>query len=239
MTAYVFLSWMGVGLIIGIMFASFFEWTFHRYVMHRKVAIFDYPFERHAMVHHQVFRADASYHLLREQDKQTVPMAWWNGPAMIAVTQIPFVALACFVGGVALVSGSVLAGCFYYAAYEYVHWCMHIPRNRKVEKTGIFFRLNGHHLLHHRYMHKNFNVVLPLADLMLGTLLLPSKIRFGQARGPSVPDVQPIGIESANGLTFLPEAGTLRPTVIGLVPQGNTERQNTAQKTTGCGAHPL
>jgi len=40
-------------------------------------------------------------------------------------------------------------------------------------------------------MHRNFNVVLPLADLLLGTLRLRSKIAFAQPQGPSVPDVQP------------------------------------------------
>jgi sterol desaturase/sphingolipid hydroxylase (fatty acid hydroxylase superfamily) len=68
---------------------------------------------------------------------------------------------------------------------------MHLPKKRHVERSGIFFRLNGHHLLHHRYMGKNFNVVLPLADLCLGTLLLRSKVAFAQPRGPAVPDVQP------------------------------------------------
>jgi sterol desaturase/sphingolipid hydroxylase (fatty acid hydroxylase superfamily) len=60
-----------------------------------------------------------------------------------------------------------------------------------VERSGIFYRLNGHHLLHHRYMQKNFNVVLPLADLLLGTLRLRAKFAFAQPHGPSVPDVQP------------------------------------------------
>jgi sterol desaturase/sphingolipid hydroxylase (fatty acid hydroxylase superfamily) len=69
---------------------------------------------------------------------------------------------------------------------------MHLPKKRRVEQSWIYFRLNGHHLLHHRYMHKNFNVVLPLADLMLGTLLLRSKISFAQAQGPAVPNVQPL-----------------------------------------------
>jgi sterol desaturase/sphingolipid hydroxylase (fatty acid hydroxylase superfamily) len=90
-----------------------------------------------------------------------------------------------------LLIGSVLAGCAYFATYEYLHWCMHLPRRRKIERSGIFFRLNGHHLLHHRYMHKNFNVVLPLADLCLGTLLLRSKVSFAQAQGYCVPNVQP------------------------------------------------
>ena len=66
-----------------------------------------------------------------------------------------------------------------------------VLRKGRVERSGIFFRLNGHHLLHHRYLHKNVNVVLPLADLCLGTLLLRSRVRFRQAQGPSVPDVQP------------------------------------------------
>ena len=79
----------------------------------------------------------------------------------------------------------------YYVAYEYIHWCMHLPKKRNIERSGIYFRLNGHHLLHHRYMHKNFNVVMPLADLLLGTLLLRSKVHFKQAVGEAVPDVQP------------------------------------------------
>lgn len=192
LTLWLFLSWLLFGAILGIAFDSCFEWTFHRYVMHRPLGGFDYPFRRHALVHHHIFKADASYHLLRRQDQRTVPMAWWNGPALIVLTQIPFTGLALFAGGLPLVCGSFLATALYYAAYEYMHWCMHIPRNRKVERNGIFFRLNGHHLLHHRYMNKNFNVVLPLADLCFGTLLLRSKISFAQPRGPAVPDVQPL-----------------------------------------------
>jgi len=87
-----------------------------------------------------------------------------------------------------------------------MHWCMHLPKRRHVERSGIFFRLNGHHLLHHRYMHKNFNVVLPLADLCLGTLLLRSKIAFPQAQGPSVPNVQPKG----NRPFRMPAAATVK-----------------------------
>jgi sterol desaturase/sphingolipid hydroxylase (fatty acid hydroxylase superfamily) len=68
---------------------------------------------------------------------------------------------------------------------------MHLPRKRVLERSGLFFRLNGHHILHHRYMHKNFNVVFPLADFCLGTLLLRSKIAFPQPVGAAVPDLQP------------------------------------------------
>ena len=186
-----FFFWSAIGFSGAVVFASFFEWTFHRFVMHKRVSIFTYPFERHALIHHQIFRADESYHLIREEDKHTITMAWWNGPALIAVGQIPFALVAWLLGHWAILCGSTIACCAYYGAYEYMHWCMHLPRKRSVERSGIFFRLNGHHLLHHRYMNKNFNVVFPLADLCLGTLLLRSKVHFKQASGPSVPNVQP------------------------------------------------
>ena len=183
--------WLAAGISVSIFFASFFEWALHRYFMHRPFGKFTYPFERHALVHHRIFRADPSYHLKREEDKHTIPMAWWNGPVLIMVGSIPFIAFAWYTGLWAFLAGTIVASSAYYGAYEYIHWCMHLPKKRHVERSGIFYRLNGHHLLHHRYMHKNFNVVLPLADLCLGTFLMRSKIAFAQPHGPAVPNVQP------------------------------------------------
>lgn len=186
-----FIFWTGIGFVVAVVYASFFEWILHRYLMHRPIGNFRYPYERHALIHHRVFRADHTYHLIHPKDAKTIPMAWWNGPLLIAIGLLPYVAAAWLTGRWGLIAGAGLACAGYYGAYEYMHWCMHLPKKRSVERSGIFFRLNGHHLLHHRYMGKNFNVVCPLADLCLGTLLLRSKVHFKQARGPAVPDVQP------------------------------------------------
>ena len=188
-----FFFWLAAGFSSGIIFASFFEWTLHRFLMHKPLGKFEYAFRAHAQIHHQTFRSDHSYHLINEKDKETIPMAWWNGPVLIMMCMAPFVGLAWWWGQWSLALGSLSAFVSYYGAYEYLHWCMHLPKQRSLERSGIFFRLNGHHLLHHRYMHKNFNVVLPLADLCLGTLILRAKVKFAQVRGPSVPDVQPRG----------------------------------------------
>jgi len=190
-----FLFWCAIGVVTGAAFGSFFEWTLHRYLMHRSwlVKFFRYPFERHTLVHHHVFKADHTYHLIHEPDKKTIPMAWWNGPVIVALGLLPFLTWALLSEKWGVFCGAAVACTLYFTAYEYLHWCMHLPKKRHVERSGIFFRLNGHHLLHHRYMHKNFNVVLPLADLCLGTLLLRSKVAFAQAQGPSVPNVQPKG----------------------------------------------
>src|SRR5271168_3686994 len=186
-----FTFWMTVGFLVAVVFASFFEWILHRYFMHRPFGKFDYAFRAHALVHHQTFKADHTYHLINEKDKRTIPMAWWNGPVLVAFASLPFVLVSLLGVNWGMLCGAALAISCYYGAYEYIHWCMHLPKRRHVERSGIFFRLNGHHLLHHRYMNKNFNVVLPLADLCLGTLLLRSKVHFSQACGPSVPNVQP------------------------------------------------
>lgn len=186
-----FISLAVSGLLVGIAFASFFEWVLHKYVMHRPVGKFRYAFQAHAVVHHQVFKADTTYHLHDEKDKETIPMAWWNGAVLIMIGAIPFALISLLIGNWGLTLGGVLAFTSYYCFYEYIHWCMHLPKARRVEKPLWFRKLNGHHLLHHRYMHKNFNVVLPLADFLLGTLILRAKTNFMQARGPSVPDVQP------------------------------------------------
>ncbi|MBL9134596.1 MAG: sterol desaturase family protein [Verrucomicrobiales bacterium] len=192
-----FAFWSAVGAIAAVVFASFFEWTLHRFVMHRPVGPFTYPFRTHALIHHQIFRADETYHLINESDKWTIPMAWWNGPVLVLLCSVPFAAASWWLGQWGLLVGGAVTCGLYYGTYEYLHWCMHLPRRRAVERSGIFFRLNGHHILHHRYMHKNFNVVLPLADLCLGTLLLRSKIRFAQPKGPSVPDLQPMEVPVA------------------------------------------
>ena len=185
------LSWSVAGFGAAVVYASLFEWTFHRFFMHRPVGRFEYAFRAHALVHHQTFKADHTYHLIHEDDKKTIPMAWWNGPVLVALCLVPFVLTAWALGQWGLVLGAVPAFLGYYGVYEYLHWCMHLPKRRRLEKSWFFQRLNGHHLLHHRYMHRNFNVVLPLADLCLGTLMLRSKLRFPQPQNPSVPNVQP------------------------------------------------
>ncbi len=186
-----FIYWLAIGLSAGAVIGSFFEWTLHRYIMHRPFFNFTYPFRAHALVHHHIFKSDHTYHVIHDHDKKIIPMAWWNGPVLVCAGMIPVLGLTLPFGRWEIALGVFLAFAGYYMAYEYMHWCMHLPKARRVERSWIFYRLNGHHLLHHRYMHKNYNVVMPFADLCLGTLLLRSKIKFPQARGAAVPDVQP------------------------------------------------
>lgn len=179
-------------LLAWVVFASLFEWTLHKFVMHRPVGSFVYPFRAHALVHHRIFKADHTYHLIKEEDKVTIPMAWWNGPVLCLLSALPALPFAFLLGTSAPFWGAFITTAAYYGVYEYLHWCMHLPKARRVERSWLFRRMNGHHLLHHRYMQKNFNVVLPIADLLFGTFIPRAKTRFAQPQNPAVPSVQPL-----------------------------------------------
>jgi len=172
-----------------VMWCSVCEWLLHRFVMHRSLFKFDYAYVAHTKVHHHIYKYDETYHAQEGDDGKKIPMAWWNGLVIAGLSSLP---IGLIFGWYGFCLNYVVSMC-YYGVYETIHWYMHLPRQRKVEYWDIFRKLNGHHLLHHRYMTKNFNVVLPFADALFGTLLIRSPIKFKQAE-PSycVPDVQPL-----------------------------------------------
>jgi len=182
------------------------EWILHKYVMHNiklkkigekwpKLRFLYYAYHSHDEVHHDKFKSDKTYHLPEGADEKStlIPMAWWNGHFLVIVGSIPTFIVSFFVGNWWISLLSICVGYVYYGVYEYLHWCFHLPKKRRIEKGWIFQKLNGHHLLHHRYKKtKNFNVVFPFWDWIFRTLLSRSPIAFKQAKGQSVPDVQPI-----------------------------------------------
>ena len=53
--------------------------------------------------------------------------------------------------------------------WNHIHLEMHKPEQRNFSTWPIYRFLARYHWLHHRYPDKNFNVVFPLADYVLGT----------------------------------------------------------------------
>lgn len=180
-----------------LVYASVVEWSLHRFVMHRPIKWFMYPYNAHDGTHHGSF-SGLKYHFDGTQNIAKVTMAWWNGFVIIALGIMPFftVTMILYLFGWGLgvwmiLSSGIFVSTAYFVTYEYFHWCMHVPKGRWFQDTRFFRWFNGRHILHHRFPEKNFNVVLPIADYLFGTLLLKSPIRFAQVRGPGVPDLQP------------------------------------------------
>src|SRR5205814_6482138 len=109
-----------------------------------------------------------NYHL-SHQKKNLVTMAWWNGPVLVLLNA-PFpLTVAWLTGSWWVLAGAVPAFACYYGAYEYLHWCMHVPRGRWFQRTRVFRWIDRHHRIHHLVPSRNLNVVLPIADFILRT----------------------------------------------------------------------
>ncbi len=155
----------------GIVYASFFEWALHRYILHSPKFL-KYPFRAHQIEHHGIFRADGTYVLsgdLHEKgDEKHLTFAWWHGCFLVAL-HAPLLATAWLLLGPASAIGVFLAMLGYYALYESLHYVMHVPRGRWIERSRLFRAIDTHHRLHHVYYQKNLNVVFPIADWVLRT----------------------------------------------------------------------
>ncbi len=119
-------------------YSSVFEWILHRYVMHRPVGKFRYAYEAHALTHHRIFGSTKTYHLQNPKDKETIPMAWWNGPLLIIIASLPAVPICWLIDVWWPLWVLAFEFTLYYGAYECLHWYMHLPKARRIEFWGIF-----------------------------------------------------------------------------------------------------
>lgn len=167
-----------VGLLAGILQATFFEWVYHRYWLHRPW-LPPQMFTAHTLVHHQLCKHDDTFQVTEHEQEEALTFQWWGGPMLVGLNLLPWLGLWALGAwqGISLPYGAfiITVGAtilVYYAAYEGFHFLMHKPSVHWVESSGYFKFLERHHRLHHVHMGTNFNVVFPLADWCLGTLIL-------------------------------------------------------------------
>lgn len=167
-----------LGFLVAVVQGSFFEWAFHRYWLHRPWLPKN-CFTQHTLIHHQLCKFEDTFHIEEEEQHEAVHFMWWGGPVLIAINIVPWALLsfALHAWGVSLpylafliTFASVLS--LYYVGYEGFHFLMHKPTFPFVERSRPFQFIKRHHRIHHVYMNRNLNVLIPLADLMLGTLVL-------------------------------------------------------------------
>jgi hypothetical protein len=89
---------------------------------------------------------------------------------MIPSAHAPVMVALYFLFGVQSAVAMFTAVLFYYVSYEYLHYCMHIPQGRWIERQAFFHWLSNHHLQHHRKHFTNLNVFIPIADYVFRTL---------------------------------------------------------------------
>lgn len=170
------------GLLAGLVQASFMEWAFHRYWLHRPWLPKD-AFIAHTLIHHQLCKYDDTFHVEHEEQEEAMEFQWWVGPLMLAIAVAPWWLLGTLIPAIGSV---VLAPAYfvtfastiilYFVVYVVVHDIMHRSKLPVIERTRYFQFIKKHHRIHHFRMNKNLNIVLPFADLCLGSLVLNAEV---------------------------------------------------------------
>lgn len=145
---------------------SFIEHQVHSRLMHkRSLPRFSKTFTAHAIIHHRdhygkVFcdepvppGEDKEIRLtVRKAPLKALPVA-----LIIATVSVP--------GALMLIAVVTL----HHWIWNQIHLEMHKPQQKGFSRWPIYKFLARYHWLHHKYQNKNFNVVFPFADYILGT----------------------------------------------------------------------
>jgi hypothetical protein len=172
------LTFIFVALAIGIVQSSFFEWAFHRYWLHRPWLPKD-CFTAHTLIHHQLCKYDDTFHAEEEEQHEALTFTWYAGPLLVAINTAPWALISWIVFSLSGAPLPYVAFCItfaatmgvYYLGYEGTHFLMHKPTFKWIEQSWPFRWIERHHRIHHVRMNRNLNVLLPLADYVLGTLV--------------------------------------------------------------------
>jgi len=164
-------------VLIGIVHASFFEWAFHRYWLHRPWQPKE-VFTAHTLVHHQLCKFEDTYEVHDEEQEEALHFQWWAGLVLVGLNAVPWALLSWGLHSagvvfpyVAFVSSIAATIFVYYLGYEGLHYLMHKPSIRWIAESRYFRFIDRHHRIHHTIMDRNLNVLLPLADAVLGTMV--------------------------------------------------------------------
>jgi hypothetical protein len=155
------------GLVGSLIYGSFLEWFIHKVVMHTTL-ISKLAFDRHAVQHHFSRRSlktfyippadHATYHL---GESSVIPILWiLHFPLYYAVARF---------GNIYAGYAAATGGLLYLIGYEFIHFFIHAPKNHWFQRTRVFRFYCEYHRIHHHKARLNYNIVLPLADLVLRT----------------------------------------------------------------------
>jgi fatty acid hydroxylase family protein len=162
--------WNLAGFGGAVLANSFVEWATHRWFMHRRSRILPWAYELHAVSHHGMFGADETYHAQDDEMRAHVTFVP-RDYILILAANAPLWCAAEWLCGRPVLAGCFLATLGGLQAFNTLHWAMHVPADNWLQRRGLFKFLKEHHRLHHRRQDRNLNVVFPLADLVLGTLV--------------------------------------------------------------------
>ncbi len=159
------------------------EWRIHRDVLHKRTPGLRVLYDRHTPLHHMVFvTEDMAIRSAREFRLVLIP-AYGIIAAFVGSLPIPLALIALHQWNAAMLFEATAM--LYTVCYEWLHLSFHLPPDSLVGRMRIIQLLRRHHATHHDpvLMQKwNFNVVIPLWDLVRGTIYRPERTPHGDGK---------------------------------------------------------
>ena len=163
--------WEWLTVPVALVFFNWGEYTVHKQLGHVKTRWGSLFYQRHTGDHHSFF---VEGHMRYEQprDWRVILFPAWLVVIFSAVAWAVWWGLGQALGGAvgALFAITLLAG---YLSYEILHACEHLPGEHPVARLPWVRHMRRLHELHHRpelMRTRNFNIVFPLTDWLMGTL---------------------------------------------------------------------
>ncbi len=192
------ISIAGVFLAMNL-FNCFFEWGFHRYVLHTVFARWLQIFAEKHRLHHRLtpvkYIRDPSgpthlvkhrYPIVEEKQYEAQDFPWWALIVFWVVFTPLIVGLQLLFTNVPFLLSGYSAVTFSLTCYEVFHSIEHRPESwwlprLKHSRFGFIWRkMYGFHFMHHANPSVNLGISglfgYPFADLVLGTLYLPKGV---------------------------------------------------------------
>lgn len=154
-----------------VVFANFYEWWVHKYVLHRRSWPFEVVYDQHTPMHHMVYvEEDMALRSAKEFRLVLIPAA---GVLGIVLGVAPLALGLSYLWSPAAGWLFLLTASLFMVSYEILHLCYHAPETSWIGQRRSIRRLRAHHARHHdpRLMQRyNFNVTVPLFDWLMGTM---------------------------------------------------------------------
>jgi Fatty acid hydroxylase len=147
-------NWLA-SFLVGLLWASLFEYAYHRFLLHLPGTFFA---RRHLQHHASVGTPTEAEHVNFGSSPIWVV-------ALFVINGIPVVA-ADLLFGLRIAPGVFLAFAIYFITVEEVHWRIHLGE----WLPPVLEASRAYHLAHHARPDARFNIFLPLWDMLLGSM---------------------------------------------------------------------
>lgn len=165
-----------------------FEWQAHKNVLHQPAPLLGLIYRRHEHMHHVIYtHEDMAMRSSRELWLILMPA---YAIVLVFLMVAPFAAVVAWLAGTNAAMLMLATAMLFFLGYEWMHMIYHLPAESRVGRLGLVRVLRSVHQRHHdpRLMKRwNFNVTVPVFDLVCGTLWSPEReqARSGSSRGAS------------------------------------------------------